>query len=453
MPIEMYSGHLVCTSFKERLIAIWGSIMPFRSNRKQVLLFGLLVFVSAEQALSSAPSQGDDARAIVDVLKYDSLEQMRVAGLEKAQLPSQPWSGWYWPFNQGALAYRYADPKFPKSTAWDPIYRYLLASLGAVSASELSPSEKYDLLVGDSGLTLSRNMLLLASNRVDNGSIPAWLGYCGGWANAAMNLPKPAHPVLVTARDGVTQIEFEPADIEALATLLWANGTVPYRMAGTLCHQIRIETDSNGRAIDPSCRDNNPATWHLSVVNQIGFSHRGLIIDADPAYQIWNHPVFSYSYSYFNPATGNSATSLEEAKVGLSSFAKDRFAPYRGQNAMSVVGIEMQTTFMYFKVPGSSSPTEDNETRTAAYRYDLELDSSERIVGGEWYSYLHPDVIWVAPPGASPITVADAQLEGAPNWTRGQPLPESWKNAAVIAAGVAQPLSKIVDRLMLWSNE
>ncbi len=29
------------------------------------------------------------------------------------------------------------------------------------------------------------------------------------------------------------------------------------------------------------------------------------------------------------------------------------------------------------------------------YHYDLELDSSGRIVGGEWYQNRHPDFVWM----------------------------------------------------------
>ena len=433
------------------------SIMPFHVSRRSFPLLCLLFFASVNQARSSAPSPWDDARIIVDDLKYDHLEQMRAENLERAQLPRQPWSGWYWPLYQGGLAYRYADPKFPQVTDWNVLSAYLLETLGLVSGPELSPAEKYDLLVGDLNFTLSRNMLSLANARLSNGSVPGWLGFCGGWANAAMNLPKPVHSVIVTAHDNRTQIEFRPTDLEALATLLWANGSVPYRMAGRLCQQVRIVRDASGRAIDPDCQDNNPATWHLSVVNQIGLSHRGLVIDADPSYQIWNHPVFSYDYKYFNPATELPAGSLEEAKIKQSDFLKDRFSAFRARNTIFLVGIEMQTTFMFFKAPSltlsPSPPSEENETRTALYRYDLELDSSGKIIGGEWYSFLHPDVIWVASPGAHPLSIADSQLAGTPDWIRGEPIPEGWQEAAITAAAVTQPLARIVDDLLLWSNE
>jgi hypothetical protein len=418
-------------------------------------LFTIWAVSSVDQAQSSAPAPWDDARFVVDNFKYDSLEQMRSASLEQAQLLVQPWSGWYWPLSQGGLAYRYTDPKFPNGAEWSTISSYSMNTMGSVPVSELSPAEKYDLLVGDPNFTLSKKMLSLTNLQVGSGSIPTWLGYCGGWAHAAMNVPKPLHSVIVTAWDNRTQIEFRPTDIEALATLLWANGTFPYRMAGRLCQQPRIERGANGRATDPDCQDNNPATWHLSVVNQIGFSHRGLVIDAEPSAQIWNHPVFSYSYRYFNPATELPVASLEEAKVNLADFAKDRFSAFRGRNAKSVVGIEMQTSFTFFKTPDQllAQPSGGNETRTALYRYDLELDASEQIVGGEWYSFLHPDVIWIAASGSHPVGVADSQLDGTPNWIRDEPFPQTWQGPAIVGAESVQPLAKIVESLMLWSEE
>lgn len=32
--------------------------------------------------------------------------------------------------------------------------------------------------------------------------------------------------------------------------------------------------------------------------------------------------------------------------------------------------------------------------RWVEYRYDLELNSQGQVIGGEWYSQIHPDFIW-----------------------------------------------------------
>ena len=55
----------------------------------------------------------------------------------------------------------------------------------------LSPSEKYDLLVGDKNFTLTKAMWnegLGYYNR--NGSVERWMGICHGWAIAAYMYPR-----------------------------------------------------------------------------------------------------------------------------------------------------------------------------------------------------------------------------------------------------------------------
>lgn len=403
----------------------------------------------------SAPEPNDIARNLVDEFKYDTLEQMKVAGLEQSQVSAQPWSGWYWPLNEGGLAYRYADITFPRGANWPTVSSYLLSTIGFGPVNRLSPAEKYDLLLGDGNFTMTRMMIQIAEDHKVGGNVDAWMGYCTGWANAAMMMPRPAHSVIVTAADGKTRIDFRPSDIKALGALLWANGGSPARVVGGLCQESPVRRDPvTGRAIDPACRDTNPATFHLSIVNQIGVSHRSFLIDSDSGYQIWNQPVSNYSYSYFNPATGKAAP-LEEASVALSDFPNDVFKGFRAPGTKYVVGVETQLTFIYETRP-SALPTDSPETddkRVPVYRYDLELDASGKIIGGEWYSRLHPDLLWVAPPGSDPATRGDSFVHPGEHWDPEQPLPSSWLTAAASSEQYVQPLGVIVEKLFEWASD
>ncbi|MGK5082606.1 hypothetical protein WDW37_04810 [Bdellovibrionota bacterium FG-1] len=407
--------------------------------------------------LFSAFEPNDVARNLVDEFKYDTLQQMRTAGLEQAQVPAQPWSGWYWPLNEGGLAYRYADLAFPKGTNvnWATVSNYLLSTLGVGPVKDLSPMEKYDFLLGDGNFTLTRAMIKTADDHQSGGNVEAWMGYCTGWANASMMMPRPMHSVYVTAANGKTQIEFRPSDIKALGALLWANGSSPARVVGTVCQENPVRRDpTTGRALDPACRDTNPATFHLSMVNQIGVSRRSFLIDSDSGYQVWNQPVSSYSYTYFNPATGKLAP-LEAASVRLSDLANDPFKGVRASGAKFVVGVETQLTFIYETRPNvqqTDSP-ETDEKRVPVYKYDLELDDAGQIIGGEWYSRLHPDVLWVALPGSHPATSGDALVHPGDQWRPRQPLPTSWRTAARASGQYLQPLGLIVDKLFEWASQ
>jgi len=428
--------------------------------RHRILTISFLTLVSlfpqSGQALQAleAPAPNDIARNLVDELKYETLDALKEAGLEKAQLFSEPWSGWYWPLYEGGLAYRYADPAFPIGSNWTTIGDYLFNHIGTSPVHHLSPAEKYDLLLDDHDFTLTRTMLQTAEDHSINGTVDAWIGFCGGWANAAMMLPRPLHSVTVTGVDGKTQIEFRPSDIKALGTLLWANSASPARVAGTICEESPVSRDpSTARPLHNTCRDTNPATFHLAITHQIGVSQRSLLMDSDSGYQVWNQPISSYSYSYFNPITGQ-ATSLENARILWNEFTSDPYKNFRALQTKYIVGVETKLTFIYENRPSSlaTDSPEYDERRFPVYKYDLELDNTGRIIGGEWYTRLHPDVLWITPVNTIPATQGDSLVIREEKWNPEQVLPPSWKKAAKISLERVQPLAAIVEQLFKWST-
>lgn len=430
-----FTRHIVATVF----FSVFLSLFPQSGHTLQTL---------------EVPAPNDIAKNLVDVLKYETLEELKEAGLEKAQLSSQPWSGWYWPLYEGGLAYRYADPEFPLGSDWSKIGDYLFNHIGIYPVDHLSPAEKYDLLLGDHDFTLTRAMLRTADDHSVNGTVDAWMGFCGGWANAAMMMPRPLHSVTVTGADGKTRIDFRPSDIKALGTLLWANGTSPARVVGTICEESPVSRDpSTARPIHDTCRDTNPATFHLAITHQIGVSQRSLLMDSDSGYQVWNQPISSYSYSYFNPISGQ-ANSFENARILRSEFVSDPYKNFRSPQTKYIIGVETQLTFIYENRPSNltTDSPEYDEKRFPLYKYDLELDSTGRIIGGEWYTRLHPDVLWITPVNTVPITQGDPIVLPQEKWNPEQGLPPSWEKAAQVSIGKMQPLAAIVEQLFEWSR-
>jgi hypothetical protein len=422
-------------------------------------VMGILLSFSLNAWASShgrwiAPEQGIIAQHLVEDFRYDSLAQMEAKGLTQAQVKEEPWSGWYWPLATGGLAFRYADANFPKKEAWDSVQAHIEQRLGQGPVSELSPSEKYDLLIGDFQFTLTRSMIKSASHQAVKGTIEPWIGYCTGLAVASVSLPRPRNSVHLLARDGSTMIEFRPDDIKALGSLLWSKGLYPFRVAGKTCSEEPVQRDpANDRPLDKSCRETNPATLHLTLVNQIGLSGRSPIIDADPGYQIWNHAVKSYSYRYFNPLTQAKADRLSEAQIPIENLVNDPFRETRAPGTRWVVGVEMEVKFLYVREPDAldhDSPDRDL-LRKPEYRYELELDTHGKIIGGEWLTRLRPDVIWVVEKGVQPNTSGDQILlrlpNGKPEWNSQDPLPAQWADAARVGAARSQPLRHIVERL------
>jgi hypothetical protein len=408
-----------------------------------------------------APIQGNDlVEDLVDNgdRALRSLEDMEKRRLRAAKLAETPWSDDYWAIYKGVLAARYADDAFPADEDWkknndyvtDPTrsFQSIFSSRLASSIDTLSPAEKYDLLVGDKAGTLTHAMWEEGEEYYKRyGKVERWMGVCHGWAPGAYMLPRPTDAVTVTAADGKTRIRFYPSDIKALGTLLWAKAEAPTKFSGGRCDIKEPKQDSNGRVTAQECFDNNPGTWHMTVVNQIGVAKRSFVIDATFDYEVWNQPVYSYEYTYFNPQTNEETASLAKAKVELSKFRGDKFRKYRSPEARYVVGVAMDVTYVVETQPThelKDSPERD-ATRSARYMYDLELDAQGNIVGGEWYTNLHPDFLWTPPVGARAVTSADRFATG--NWDGKSAMPAAWSSAAKRAAQYGQPLAKVVEAL------
>lgn len=404
----------------------------------------------------------DRAERLVDALTYTDLATMDEANLREAELRESPWSDDYWAICRGILGARYADPRFPGGSDWAANRRYVhdrpaqaIAQGGdAAAIDRLSPSEKYDLLVGDPAGTLTAAMWSAGEDYYEtHGKVESWMGICHGWAPAAYMLPRPQRAVTVLAADGRTPLRFYPADIKALGSLLWANTSTVTRFVGGRCDDKDPPHDRIGRVTSSRCFDTNPGTWHMAVVNQIGHARRSFVIDATFDYEVWNQPVYAYSYRYFNPQTLRYTPTLHQATLPYRDFSRDWFRSYRSRDVASVVGIVMTLSYVVETNPShatSDSPASD-ELNSVRYIYDLELDAQGEIKGGEWYTNRHPDFLWTPPSDARAKTSADAFASGA--WGSGAVLPASWREAAIRgAASSAAPLAKIVERLIELAN-
>lgn len=403
--------------------------------------------------------EGDQAEILTDNgdKLVRSLKEMEKLRLRKAALGETPWSDHYWAIYSGQLAFRYADPKLEKSESWHKYHAYsekndfmTIFKSGDLEAIDLlSPAEKYDLLVGDAQGSLTQsNWEDGAGYYKTTGKVEDWMGICHGWAPASYMVARPKHTIELVAADGRTMLNFYPSDIKGLASLLWAKGQNESRFSGARCSDKNPERDSNGRVISDECFDTNPATWHLSVVNQIGVSRRSFVIDATYDYEVWNQPVYSYEYSYFNPQTREEVKSLRQAAIPIEKFTEDKFGKYRAKNTATVVGIAMDVTYVMETSPThavTDSPEQDS-VKSVRYLYDLELDEDENVIGGEWYQVAHPDFLWTPAPGDLPTTAGDRFVGG--HWRGTTPMPETWRKAAhATSTSAGAPLARIVKVL------
>ncbi len=372
---------------------------------------GTRVCLDGSPAGRAAIESNDQVYELVDNGRYaltnlNKIENFKKDGkwvdLSKATVSVQPWSDDYWGIYLGILGKRYGDNFNKETEDWQEAKNYVeqkpvsfYVEKGLVNL--LSPSEKYDFLVGDLEMSMTKRMWAEGERYYrDSGKVELWMGICHGWAPAAYMLERPTKAVTVLAADGKTEITFFPSDIKALASVLWANAGVQSKFVGSRCNAKTPSKDASGRVIDQACFDNNPGTWHASVINQIGINDRSFVMDATYDYEVWNHPVTSYSLTFFNPETGATSKKWKEVAIRRGEYKKDKFRQHRKGRFSYIVGVEMDVDYMVETEPTqqkTDSPEED-AANSVTYRYDLELSATGEILGGEWYSNAHPDFLW-----------------------------------------------------------
>lgn len=388
-----------------------------------------------------------------------NLQEMQALNLEEAKIKYLPWSGDYWPLYRGGIGSRYTDELFMEKECWrdglDYVTLHSASSIFSTNQKELinklSPSEKYDLLFSRDKFSLTKFVWSMGKPIYQRfGEIQEWMGLCHGWAPASISMPEPRSAVTVKAYDGITDITFYPDDIKALATMAWAQANLKTNIIGGRCNEKEVETDDNGRALKNACFDNNPGTWHMAVVNQIGIRGKSFIIDTNYDYEVWNHPVTSYRYAFFNPKTGDQANNIEEGLALLSEVTDDNYRNYRGDNSVYVIGVMMEVTYLV-EIPAEKKSTGGMKTESTHYLYDLELDENLQIIGGEWYYEDHPDFIWKPYENYKPMSIGDYAIRNLKKWN-GKTSLEDLLPLANESSKKGQPLLHVVESLIELSN-
>lgn len=389
-------------------------------------------------------------------------------GLNQSVLNNDAWSGSYWPMYLGHTAQRYSISAAKNANSWLEAWAqvstagktFLDAAMGrspAVVVDDLGPAEKYDLLIAappeQPQGSLSKYEWDHGREELKNsGSVSKWLGYCHGWAPAAVMFKRPMSIAEVPSADGLRRVRFYPSDIKALATTLWANALPPARIVGSRCDNANPEVDENGHIVDEACFSANPGVFHMALINQVGVAKRNLWIDVSYSAEVWNHPITRYLFRYFNPESGT-AGAFDESVIAIEDYTKDKFKKYRPDNARQIVGVAMQIEYVTETLPFhtlTDGPSQDMR-KTVTYRYDLELDHRGEIIGGEWYQLKHPDFIWSVAKDARAVSDNETDVKGV--WNSQSPIPLSWRAEALHAATKGQPLAAIVEKLAKLSRK
>jgi hypothetical protein len=386
------------------------------------------------------------------VMNAIDLDQM---GLSRAKTPTQPWTSSYWPDSIGGIATRYGKNSvlgakietllnfgWNKGKWKDRNYRMKKNVLSLTEdeiAQNLSPSEKYDLLMGDMDFTLTNNIIAEIDYRFDHKldwntgiwadqkGMTSWVGICDGWTVASLHTPRPVHAVRVRGATG-QMVTFYPDDLKGLASHLFArtNQWLGIERVGNRCQKMSGKKDEFGRPKEADCRDVDAGIWHAAVMNRIGIDKRGFIIDIDNNTKVNNHPVFGYEVQYFNPINGR-IDSIQKSTVPIDEVV-DRKSGFFHKDATHMVGVRMTVNMLDYAWPTgeeNDSPAYD-KLRSATYVYALELDPQGQILGGEWQSQgkkflffgdnaeKQPDMVWMIAPYQLAWSLTSTQADDGP---------------------------------------
>jgi hypothetical protein len=397
-----------------------------------------------------------------------NLRKLSTPGLMKVHLKNPPWSSTFLPAKTGYASNPYADPKgwgismisLPYNYGWYhnrriPWQNETFRTMTQEDVNQLSPAEKYDLLVGTYGseYSLTGRLWEQAIQLKQQSGMTFWTGMCHGWAPASIAVPAPKKPVQVKSVEyrvgGKTyqwDITFFPDDIKQLVTLSWANsfgwsmgaterpedweksteqmaeaGRLDLLNMGSRCKKFRpkrvqgrIVADqdraTNGLRSQNDCDDLDPAAFHLSAVHLLAKQSQSFVLDVDFNTPVNNHPVTGYQIRYFHPDTGTYGN-YRSSVVPMTHFGDDVLRDFRTVATHSIIGVEMEIFYAHWKNPKSkyrNEGTPEKET-SITYLYDLEIDRDGNVVGGEWRhsrknrtapflgirrKTLHPDFIW-----------------------------------------------------------
>jgi len=374
-------------------------------------------------------------------------------GHSQGVVDQMPWSGSFWPSRRGMVARPYEIWERPTWVGgYKQFQRRLRKDLNRPDKlsdrqmKKLAPSEKYDLLLGDTSFGLTNTIWdfvykwgkqkkygFMTSIDADmnewfyrrpNQMIGFWEGICHGWAPASILFPRPRRPVTFTLDNG-KKLTFFPDDIKAMISLMVANNAIQLNvlMEGYRCNKKRPSRDPYGRYVDyneedtsvddsideeigdfddegddevitsdnlkalnlPYCADVHPAIWHMSLANLVGKQKRSFVVDKNPTAKIANYPVASYRFAYFNVNSGD-FSSLRSAVITRDQYVNDPYQAARNTNAKYIVGVKSEYVHIGWKSPKhqKNDSEKDDKVKQTHFYYDLELDDNYNIVGGQW---------------------------------------------------------------------
>ncbi len=386
-----------------------------------------------------------------NIFKLDAL------ALKTGRARSEVWSYNSLPVFKGGIASRYQSTVFQNSEDWSVLHQHYRSNLPQDLVAQgqvnlLSPIEKYEQLIGNTEFSLTESEWKKGQNYFNTyRHVPKWIGYCNGTAPAVFKHQRPSKAIKLMAYDGNSEITFYPSDIKQLLSYSWGTTENASAIVGRRCGQAVYDN------IRPSsqCLDVNPATFFLATLNLQGIHKQAFIIDTYAGSEVWNSSIVSYRYGYFLPGSRLTTDNLSQAMRNQSDYPNDPFRDYRSVETNSIVDVWMEITIIAAnKASTALTDSASNDIyRKINYRFDLEIDKSGKIIGGEWASNVHPDFIWVVSDNHFPSTMYDSAAANLlVNYSGINPLQYQVLNYAQRAANEGKVLQSLLHAMLRLSQ-
>jgi len=290
------------------------------------------------------------------------------------------WADSYWPKVNGAIADRWqVKGSFYKNDVSPNMSQ--LPTLSEDQLNQLSPGEKFDIARGKNNFPIVNEI-----RKTYKVSTKDYHGFCFGWAHASLNYDEPRAIDYTNPKNNI-KIHFGSSDIKGLLAYYHQNyDSSKYRFIGKSCTSANRLFNLEG-----ACTDVHPAAFHIMMANELGIKHLGFAADRDPGVEIWNQPFVKFESRIDNIKTTDlsaNATDGTRKEVYITSILTYTNELYDTDDP----NLEDSDHVLPSNEPVLG--TAKQKYRTAEYKYVLELNSRDRIIGGEWISEDRPDVIW-----------------------------------------------------------
>lgn len=351
-----------------------------KSQFAKVQFLSLITILSSSINTAYADRKWDDSNnpSNFDSSYIKDFNQLPLSG-EMERESKRGWADSYWPKVRGSIADRwqvkgsnYKDDKSPSRS-----------ELNRMSESQidlLSPAEKFDLARGKLEFPIAKEIRKTFKKKEKD-----WRGICHGWTHASLNIPEP-NPVIYIDPTSQRKIPFGSSDIKGLLAYYYAemdNSGASY--IGKSCRKgSKFLFNING-----ACSDVHPAALHIMMANELGIKHQGFAADRDPSIQVWNQPFVKFESRIDNVKTKDldkQATEGTRKEVYITSTLTYVNELYDSENPEDENADHVAPSYL----PVLAT----QKYKTVEYKYILELNSRDRIIGGEWISEMRPDLLW-----------------------------------------------------------